>query len=133
MGLKALEGFNNRTISAAGAGKAPGPESSLLKIKGTQVLQELNDIARRAAGPYATPDLPETFFADWLRVADDEARHFLMLRHRLQTLDADYGDLPAHDGLWEAALTTKDDLLARLAIVPLIMEARGLDTTPVAG
>lgn len=63
--LKALEVFNNRTISAAGAGKAPGPESSLLKIKGTQVLQELNDIARRAAGPYATPDLPEAFDEGW--------------------------------------------------------------------
>ncbi|MEM9139473.1 MAG: acyl-CoA dehydrogenase family protein [Pseudomonadota bacterium] len=63
--LKALEVFNNRTIAAAGAGKAPGPESSLLKIKGTQVLQETNDLMRRACGPYAAPDLPEAFDEGW--------------------------------------------------------------------
>ena len=63
--LMALEVFNNRVVAAAGAGKAPGPESSLLKIKGTQVLQETNDLARRAAGPYATPDLPEAFDPGW--------------------------------------------------------------------
>ena len=63
--LKALEVFNNRIISAAGAGKAPGAESSLLKIKGTQVLQESNDLMRRVCGPYATPDLPEAFDEGW--------------------------------------------------------------------
>ena len=63
--LKALEVFNNRTIAAAGAGKAPGAESSLLKIKGTQVLQETNDLMRRACGPYAAPDLPEAFDPGW--------------------------------------------------------------------
>ena len=63
--LIALEVFNNRVVAAAGAGKAPGPESSLLKIKGTQVLQETNDILRRASGPLATPDLPEAFDEGW--------------------------------------------------------------------
>ncbi|MEM9059078.1 MAG: acyl-CoA dehydrogenase family protein [Pseudomonadota bacterium] len=63
--LKALEVFNNRTVAAAGAGKAPGAESSLLKIKGTQILQEGNDIMRRVCGPYATPDLPEAFDEGW--------------------------------------------------------------------
>jgi len=63
--LKALEVFNNRVIAAAGAGKAPGAESSLLKIKGTQILQETNDLMRRACGPYAMPDLPEAFDPGW--------------------------------------------------------------------
>jgi uncharacterized ferritin-like protein (DUF455 family) len=54
-----------------------------------------------------------------------------MLRNRLRELDSDYGNLPAHDGLWDAAEDTKDDLLARLAIVPLVLEARGLDLTPM--
>jgi alkylation response protein AidB-like acyl-CoA dehydrogenase len=63
--LKALEVFNNRIVAAAGAGKAPGAESSFLKIKGTQILQETNDLMRRACGPYATPDLPQAFDPGW--------------------------------------------------------------------
>ncbi len=74
--------------------------------------------------------MPPAFYGDWIGVADDEARHFQMLRDRLHSLDADYGDLAAHDGLWQAADDTRDDLLARLAVVPLVLEARGLDVTP---
>ena len=61
---------------------------------------------------------------------DDEARHFLLLDDRLRSLGSAYGDLAAHDGLWQAAAETRHDLLARLAIVPLVLEARGLDVTP---
>ena len=75
-------------------------------------------------------DLPGAFFIDWIGVASDEGRHFLSLSERLKTLGAAYGDLPAHDGLWEAAENTAHDLLARLAVVPLVLEARGLDATP---
>ena len=74
-------------------------------------------------------DLPDAFRTDWLRVAAEEAKHFLLLSDRLEALGAAYGDLPAHDGLWQAALDTADDILARLAIVPLVLEARGLDVT----
>jgi uncharacterized ferritin-like protein (DUF455 family) len=63
-------------------------------------------------------------------VASEEAKHFGLVRQRLRDLGADYGDLPAHDGLWEAAHSTRNDLTARLAVVPLILEARGLDVTP---
>ena len=70
------------------------------------------------------------FYHDWPSGADDEARHFLMVSDRLADLGAAYGDLPAHDGLWHAADATKHDLLARLAIAPLVLEARGLDVTP---
>ena len=75
-------------------------------------------------------ELPADFFKDWAKVAADEGRHFLLLSERLYKLGATYGDLPAHDGLWEAAENTADNLLARLAVVPLVLEARGLDVTP---
>jgi uncharacterized ferritin-like protein (DUF455 family) len=74
--------------------------------------------------------LPREFFDDWVGVAAEETEHFLMLSGRLADLGARYGDLPAHDGLWEAAAVTSGDLLARLAVVPLVLEARGLDVTP---
>ncbi len=93
---------------------------------------ELNavDLACDLIARFAGHDLPRGFFDDWVSVADDEARHFAMLRDRLAALGAAYGDLPAHDGLWEAAATTAHDLSARLAIVPLVLEARGLDVSP---
>jgi len=84
------------------------------------------DIIARFSGE----DLPDQFFADWVGVAAEEAEHFALLDARLATLGASYGDLPAHDGLWEAAANTAHDLLARLAVVPLVLEARGLDVTP---
>ena len=76
--------------------------------------------------------LPREFYDDWVEVGGDEARHFNMLQKYLERHGSSYGDLPAHDGLWEAAESTADDILARLAIVPLVLEARGLDTTPGA-
>ncbi len=75
-------------------------------------------------------DMPREFTDDWTQVADDEARHFQMITDRLQSYGATYGDLPAHDGLWQSAMDTAHDLLARLAVVPLVLEARGLDVTP---
>lgn len=74
--------------------------------------------------------LPKAFYDDWIKVADDEAKHHMMLEERLNDLDASYGDLPAHDGLWEASEKTAHDFAARLAIVPMVLEARGLDVTP---
>jgi uncharacterized ferritin-like protein (DUF455 family) len=74
--------------------------------------------------------LPRRFFDDWAGVASEEALHFELLTRRLADFGARYGDLPAHDGLWESATATADDLLARLAVVPLVLEARGLDVTP---
>lgn len=74
--------------------------------------------------------LPETFYRDWLSVAYDEARHFRLLENRLNELGAAYGDLPAHNGLWEMAERTAYDPLVRMALVPRVLEARGLDVTP---
>ncbi|PKP78570.1 MAG: DUF455 domain-containing protein [Alphaproteobacteria bacterium HGW-Alphaproteobacteria-3] len=93
---------------------------------------ELNaiDLAFDLAGRFQSEALPRSFFDDWVAVGDDEARHFAMLEERLATFGARYGDLPAHDGLWQAAAETRHDLLARLAVVPMVLEARGLDVTP---
>jgi len=77
-----------------------------------------------------TFSLPIEFYTDWLKVADDEAKHFLMLSERLSNFNASYGDLPAHDGLWDSAERTADNFAARLAVVPMVLEARGLDVTP---
>jgi len=70
------------------------------------------------------------FITDWSAVCDDEARHFIMLADRLDQLGLSYGDHPAHNGLWEAAQTTCNNFPARVAIAPLVLEARGLDVTP---
>ena len=79
---------------------------------------------------YRFRDMPDQFYIDWLRVADEEAQHFTLIRNYLKNKGVDYGDLPAHQGLWERAEQTADDLLDRLALVPRGMEARGLDVTP---
>lgn len=93
---------------------------------------ELNavDLAWDLIVRFGDPALPRAFFDDWVGVAAEEALHFGLLAGRLEALGAAYGDLPAHDGLWEAAAATAHDLLARLAVVPLVLEARGLDVTP---
>jgi len=74
--------------------------------------------------------MPRGYYLDWLRVASEEALHFNLLREHLQSLGADYGDFDAHDGLWTMAQRTADDVLARMALVPRTLEARGLDATP---
>jgi uncharacterized ferritin-like protein (DUF455 family) len=75
-------------------------------------------------------DLAEDYYSDWLQVAAEEAYHFSLLREHLQSLGFDYGDFDAHDGLWQAARETAHDPLVRMALVPRVMEARGLDVTP---
>jgi uncharacterized ferritin-like protein (DUF455 family) len=93
---------------------------------------ELNaiDLAWDMVARFSGETLPRAFFDDWVGVADEESKHFALLAERLNSLGAAYGDLPAHDGLWAAAESTAGDLLARLAVVPLVLEARGLDVTP---
>ena len=73
---------------------------------------------------------PAAFVDDWMRVGAEEAMHFALLDRRLRALGSHYGALPAHDGLWQAAEETAHDPLARLAVVPMVLEARGLDITP---
>jgi uncharacterized ferritin-like protein (DUF455 family) len=87
------------------------------------------DLAFDMAGRFGAGQ-PRAFIDDWIGVGADEAIHFALLDRRLRALGAHYGALPAHDGLWEAATETAHDLLARLAVVPMVLEARGLDVTP---
>lgn len=91
---------------------------------------EFNAIDLAWDAVYRFRDMPDGFYADWVSVAADEARHFAMLRVRLRELGQDYGDFDAHNGLWEMAEKTAHDALARMALVPRVLEARGLDVTP---
>lgn len=74
--------------------------------------------------------MPPGFYDDWVQAADDESRHFRLMGDCLAVHDSFYGALPAHAGMWQAAETTADDLMGRLAVVPMVLEARGLDVTP---
>jgi uncharacterized ferritin-like protein (DUF455 family) len=74
--------------------------------------------------------MPQEYYADWLKVADEEALHFSLLAEHLQGQGYAYGDFPAHNSLWEMAAKTQQDILARIALVPRTLEARGLDATP---
>ncbi len=75
-------------------------------------------------------DMPPPYYLDWLQVAGEEGKHFLLIRHWLQAQGHDYGDFPAHQGLWTMCEKTAQDVTARMALVPRTMEARGLDATP---
>ncbi|MEO1038310.1 MAG: ferritin-like domain-containing protein [Pseudomonadota bacterium] len=86
--------------------------------------------ARFGSDPRLPAARRKAFISDWLSVGDDEARHFQLVSERLKALGGAYGDLPAHDGLWAAAEATSDDMAARLAVAPMVLEARGLDVTP---
>ena len=91
---------------------------------------EFNAIDLAWDAVYRFRGMPAAYYADWVEVAADEARHFAMLRARLRELGHDYGDFEAHNGLWEMAEKTATDGLARMALVPRVLEARGLDVTP---
>ena len=91
---------------------------------------EFNAINLALDAVYRFRDLPVDFYSDWLRVAKEEAYHFGLLRDHLRSLDYDYGDFDAHNGLWEMAVDTAHDAMIRMALVPRVLEARGLDVTP---
>jgi uncharacterized ferritin-like protein (DUF455 family) len=115
-----------RDLPRRGLGTAEG-RAALLHAVAHIEFNAINlalDAVQRFAG------LPRAYYDDWVRVAAEEASHFALMRERLRTLGFDYGDFPAHDGLWEMATATADDALARMALVPRGLEARGLDVTP---
>jgi uncharacterized ferritin-like protein (DUF455 family) len=87
-------------------------------------------LARFATDPAIADERRHDFITDWITVGDDEARHFKLITVRLAELGGAYGDMPAHDGLWDAAMATRHSLAARLAVAPMVLEARGLDVTP---
>ena len=87
------------------------------------------DLALDMAGRFGA-EMGRDFVSDFLKVAADEAMHFALIERHLNRLGSHYGALPAHDGLWDAAFETRHDVAARLAVVPMVLEARGLDVTP---
>ncbi len=91
---------------------------------------EFNAINIALDAVYRFRDLPDAFYRDWLQVAAEEGAHFRLLRDALRERGADYGDYPAHDGLWQTVCATDHDPLVRMALVPRVLEARGLDVTP---
>ncbi|HET7930759.1 MAG TPA: ferritin-like domain-containing protein [Rhodanobacteraceae bacterium] len=91
---------------------------------------EFNAINLAWDAVYRFRGMPDDYYRDWVGVAHDEARHFTMLSARLAQLGHAYGDFDAHNGLWEMAVKTADSCLARMALVPRVLEARGLDVTP---
>ena len=92
---------------------------------------EFNAINLALDAVWRFPAMPDDFYRDWVRVTFEEAQHFTLLHDHLQTLGHRYGDFPAHDGLWEMCERTKEDIVARMALVPRTLEARGLDATPL--
>lgn len=92
---------------------------------------EFNAINLALDAVWRFPGMPCDFYRDWVRVADEEALHFGLVRSELQALGHDYGDFDAHDGLWEMCVKTQHDVTARMALVPRTLEARGLDATPL--
>jgi uncharacterized ferritin-like protein (DUF455 family) len=91
---------------------------------------EFNAINLALDAAYRFRGMPRDFYGDWLKVAAEEALHFRLLREHLQGQGHAYGDFPAHNGLWEMAVKTAHDPLVRMALVPRVLEARGLDATP---
>ncbi|MBY6046792.1 ferritin-like domain-containing protein [Vannielia litorea] len=112
--------------------RRPGTEAGRKAILHAVAHIELNaidlhwDVVARFTG---TP-MPLGFYDDWVRAADDESRHFMLMDDCLRELGMEYGSLDAHAGMWRAASDTAHDLPARLAVVPMVLEARGLDVTP---
>lgn len=91
---------------------------------------EFNAINLALDAVYRFPGMPMDYYRDWTRVAVEEALHFELMAAHLESLGSHYGELPAHNGLWEMALKTDFDVMVRMALVPRVLEARGLDVTP---
>ena len=113
------------------AKRSTGPKGRIALVHALAHI-ELNaiDLAWDVIARFTYEEMPREFYDDWVAVAEEEARHFQALERQLCSWGASYGDFPAHNGLWEAATKTADLLLARLALIPMTLEARGIDTTP---
>lgn len=107
-----------------------GTEAGLCALVHAMAHIEFNAINLAWDAVYRFRDLPESYYSDWILVAKEEAYHFQLLRTRLNELGTDYGEFTAHNGLWDMAKRTAHDPMVRMALVPRVLEARGLDVTP---
>lgn len=112
--------------------RRPGSPTGRLALLHAVAHIELNavDLHWDVIARYTHVPMPLGFYDDWVRAADDEAKHFNLMCDCLEAAGSHYGALPAHAGMWRAAEDTVDDLFGRLAVVPMVLEARGLDVTP---
>lgn len=107
-----------------------GTQAGLIALIHAVAHIEFNAINLAWDAVYRFRNLPKQYYQDWIQVATEEARHFQLLHQRLLELGSDYGFLPAHNGLWDMAMRTAFDPMVRMALVPRVLEARGLDVTP---
>ncbi|MEM9813114.1 MAG: ferritin-like domain-containing protein [Pseudomonadota bacterium] len=112
--------------------RRPGSPEGRIAILHAIAHIELNavDLHLDILARFTDVEMPPGFYDDWVQAADEEAKHFTLLADRLETLGSHYGALAAHAGMWRAAADTADDIEGRLAVVPMVLEARGLDVTP---
>jgi uncharacterized ferritin-like protein (DUF455 family) len=112
------------------------PRRNFSSLKGRLTLAhaiahiEFNAINLALDAVYRFQDMPDQYYTDWIRVAAEEAKHYTILSEYLESHGVSYGDMAAHNGLWEMAVKTDFDVLVRMALVPRVLEARGLDVTP---
>ena len=112
--------------------RKPGSPAGRIALLHAVAHIELNavDLHWDVIARYTHTPMPMGFYDDWVKAADEESKHFNLMCDCLEELDSFYGALPAHAGMWRAAEDTVDDLMGRLAVVPMVLEARGLDVTP---
>jgi len=110
--------------------RKPGSEAGHAALIHSIAHIEFNAINLAWDAVYRFRDMPDDYYGDWIRVAKEEAYHFGLLREHLRSMGHEYGDFPAHNGLWEMAQKTAFDGMVRMALVPRVLEARGLDVTP---
>ena len=117
---------NPRDLSHRGPGSAEGRAALIHAV--THI--EFNAINLALDAVCRFRQMPAEYYTDWLNIASEESNHFNLLNNRLNKLDWNYGEFPAHNGLWDMAMRTAHDPLHRMALIPRVMEARGLDVTP---
>ncbi|MEM6940577.1 MAG: ferritin-like domain-containing protein [Pseudomonadota bacterium] len=112
--------------------RKPGTPEGRIAMMHAVAHIELNavDLHWDVIARYTDTDMPLGFYDDWVKAADEESKHFNLMSDCLEAAGSHYGALPAHAGMWRAAEDTVDDLMGRLAVVPMVLEARGLDVTP---
>ena len=134
--LTATSAIPGRPLKPELVGPLELPKRSMRTIDGRAALIhalahiEFNAINLALDAIWRFADMPENYYRDWLKVAAEEAYHFSLLNAHLQSIGYEYGSFCGHDSLWEMVDRTKDDVLARMALVPRTMEARGLDASP---
>ena len=112
--------------------RKPGSPAGQIALLHAVAHIELNavDLHWDVIARFAHVDMPPGYYDDWVKAADEESKHFNLMCDCLENLGSYYGALPAHAGMWRAAEDTIDDMMGRLAVVPMVLEARGLDVTP---